>query len=351
MKQQFLQTPAQFLSHFFSPINFNLTNPNLPILDIQYQLLQYLNVFLNFISLDNLYINTIIISFPVFAGSIALFNIFYELYKKPLPAFCTLLLPSVLFWTSELYKDGLLYAAIGYFVYLFLKQKKLTFKTILLLLFCCIIILASRTNTMLTFLPAILFLMFTEKMMVGRKKAILLIMAITVLFIIAGNYMLHEGLLYHICERQKNFHSLTGGSRMYLPVLEPTLKSLLSVFPIALFNGFFQPLPGTGGKFIYTAFAIEQIAIWIIVFYGIYLMIKRKKQLSNFEIACLLFVLPGLIICGYIIPFAGAIIRYRSIYLPFLIVPFLNIISTGGIGSNINNWLDAHIMVKDKTAS
>ncbi|HXB91306.1 MAG TPA: hypothetical protein VNU72_03415, partial [Puia sp.] len=42
-----------------------------------------------------------------------------------------------------------------------------------------------------------------------------------------------------------------------------------------------------------------------------------------FAMACLVFAFITLVQIGMIIPFAGAIVRYRSLALPFLLAPFL----------------------------
>src|SRR5258708_1087520 len=55
---------------------------------------------LNWLSFDDLYINTLLFSFPVFLGSVALVRVFRDRFPgDPLTALSVLLLPSPLFWT------------------------------------------------------------------------------------------------------------------------------------------------------------------------------------------------------------------------------------------------------------
>jgi hypothetical protein len=145
-----------------------------------------------------------------------------------------------------------------------------------------------------------------------------------------------------LSSRQHEYQSLTGNSRIPLPLLEPTWNSLCQVLPDALFNGLFQPIPGAGGQKIYLFFSLELYAIWIIVMIALYFRFIHKTtapfrsnpspskptSLSprHFSIACLLLAIPGMLLIGYIIPFVGAIVRYRSIYLPFLLAPCLTIL-------------------------
>ena len=347
-KQELLHHPLTFLSRIFSAGWFNVTDTNQPLLDIQYQLLQYVNAFLDVVSFDNFYINTLLFSFPVFAGTMALFKVFYTAFNKPLPAFCIFLLPSVLFWTSVVYKDSLFYMAIGYFFYYLLQPGKSIWRKGFLVLLCTALMFISRANALITLLPAVLFFLLAEKQLIGKMLSLAIVIAVTLGIAIVLNMLVPGGLLHGISERQKDFQSLAGGSRIYLPTLEPNAASILSVFPVALTNGFFQPLPGAGGKSIYTAFSAELLFTWAIVLFGSLLMARKKTiRFSNFDIACLLFALPGMIIIGYMVPFAGAIIRYRSIYMVFLLAPFLNIIGSYPVAivPSINNWLCSNVMV------
>jgi hypothetical protein len=354
LKQLLLTNPIQFFTGFFSNAGqFNIADTSQPMLGVQYNILVYLNVFLDCISFNNLYINTLLFSFPVFAGTVALFKVFYAAFNKPLPAFCTLLLPSVLFWTSVVYKDGLFCMAIGYFCYYLLQAGKPLRKGILLLV-CIAVIVLSRANALITLLPAMFFLFLTEKKMLGKPMAFCLSIASVIVTAIIFNMVMTEGILTAVCERQRDFRALTGGSRIYLPALAPTAGSFLAVFPVALVNGFLQPLPGAGGKSIYTAFSVELLVIWAIILFACWLLIRKKTfRFGSFGISCLLFALPSLTIIGYMVPFAGAIIRYRSIYLPFLLAPFLNIICNYPVTAvqAVNDWLWRNVMVTEiKTA-
>ena len=348
-KRQLLDHPGKFISHTFSSSLFNITDPNLPLLDIQYQALQYLNAFLNIFSFDNFYINTLLFSFPVFAGTVALFKVFYVKYNKALPAFCTILLPSVLFWTSVIHKDSIFFMAIGFFLYCLSRPVKPVWRKGTLLFCCAIVMFFSRANALITFLPAILFFIFTDKKIFSKKISFAFITASIVVLTIAVNLLSHGTLLQKISEKQKDFQSLNGGSRIYLPLLEPTTKSVLSVLPVAIVNGLFQPLPGQGGQAIYAAFSAELLLVWLVILYACWLMlIKKQLRFSNFDLTCLLFSLPGLIIIGYLIPFVGAIIRYRSIYFPFLMAPFINILCSYPVAfaHAINQWLEKHVMIE-----
>jgi hypothetical protein len=76
----------------------------------------------------------------------------------------------------------------------------------------------------------------------------------------------------------------------------------------------------------------------------LYAVVARPFKFSVFGVGCLVFALLGMLIIGYIIPFAGAIVRYRSIYLPFLLAPFLDILRELPVVQQCNSWLGRKIM-------
>src|ERR1700733_8725211 len=83
---------------------------------LPYNVVVFLHVIFNFFSFGNLYINTLLFSFGVFAGSIALFRAFRGfLGNGLLSGACALLIPSTLYWTACVYKEGLIYLSLGFF--------------------------------------------------------------------------------------------------------------------------------------------------------------------------------------------------------------------------------------------
>jgi hypothetical protein len=331
MKQQLLTHPLQFFSGLFSTEeNFNFTNNHLARFHFQYEFMKYLNVFLDLFSFNNFYINSLLFSLPVFFGKIAFFKVFKALFKNNLLcAFAAIAIPSTLFWTACIHKDALAFLATGFFYYYL--HKLLTSnshaKKYLLCLFFFTMIFLSRYNLLIALLPAVLFWILAEKEYAAKPFIIAVFIITGLVLLFLPQQMLHTGVLENISERQKEFQQLTGNSRIYLPVLEPTAKSFLSLLPIAFVNGFFQPFPGTGGKTFYLFFSIELLAIWLMIIYSCVLLLKKgAPRLSNFDYSCILLCGIGMLAIGYTIPFAGAIVRYRSIYLPFLAAPFINIL-------------------------
>ena len=350
---------------------------------LPHNLIECLHVILNFLSFDNLAINTLFFSFFTLAGAIALFRVFADRFPNDwLSAACVLLLPSTLFWTSCILTEGILYTILGFFF--FHLNKLLTsdtvtanpattqslaanppspFRRTLLCLFLLATAIFFRPAIAIGLLPATGCWILLAKGMSRQRLAIILLSAIAAATVLAGILPgLYSPVLSQLSIRQREFQELSGNSRIYLPMLQPTWSSVAHVLPAALVNGFFQPLPGSGGQAIYGAFSLELILIWGIIIASLYQTFSHSRNpsslsaapslrtgkpgpysLSPFALSCLLFSVLAMGLIGFIIPFVGSIIRYRSIYLPFLLAPFLHNLRYSSGPAALNNWLKAKI--------
>ncbi len=351
MKQEFIKHPLHFVSRIFTNESYlNLTGSNDVRFQIQYEFMKYINLAFNFISFDNFYINTLIFSLFTFFGNIALFRFLKSFYfNNVLSAFMSIIFPSTLFFTSCIHKDGLLYMSMGFVCFYFYRLlKNRTLRNILCCLVFVLISFVARPNIYIAFLPAAFFWLLSNQSSYFRPHILYLAtLTVIVSLLFADNYF-NWGIIQTISNRQAEFRSLTGNSKIYLPALAPTFESIVSVFPLALLNGFFQPLPGSGGQIIYTLFSIELMVCWLLVGYSVYVVFRNKYfRFEKFDHACILFCLSGMIMIGYIVPFAGAIVRYRCIYLPFLMVTFINLlVKSNQYPARIaNSWLLKNMMV------
>ena len=83
MKADLLASPSFFFARYFDTSIDGYWDY------FQYSLIETLNMLLDFVSFDNMYINSLIFSFCVFAGSIALFRTFMKVFNENLLASLT----------------------------------------------------------------------------------------------------------------------------------------------------------------------------------------------------------------------------------------------------------------------
>ena len=125
-----------------------------------------------------------------------------------------------------------------------------------------------------------------------------------------------------IVMRNKEFIKLGGNSMLPQPSLESNFKSFLYNTPNALNHTLARPYLHEVTSFTYFLSAIEIISLWIILFVWFF---RFKENPYKHEVV-MFFAMISLILIlltGYIVPQIGAIVRYRSIFLPFLIVPIM----------------------------
>ena len=303
----------------------------------------YVQMILDLFSFDHLDINTLLFAFPVFLGTVALFRtVRHRLPDDPLTAFTFFLLPSVLFWTSCIHREGILYMLLG-FLLLGLHRMmtgSFTVGRLLRSLACFILIVYFRSAFALTLLPAIFAWCWLEKPTTRpllTKMAAAAAAALVLILFLPGIHIPQT-----LAAWQKEFYDLQGHSRLPLPALDGSWASLFRILPAAALNGFFEPLPGAGGQPVYLAFSIELLIIWVIAL----LALLRRGRPSSFSVFCLVFALTGMLLIGMFVPFAGTIVRYRSIYLPFLLAPCLHSLSTIRALRRLNSWLTLHAFYK-----
>jgi hypothetical protein len=316
---------------------------------ISHNAITFIQIILDWLSFDNMYINTLLFSFPVFFGNTALYRVFRRQFPgSPLSAATAFLLPSTLFWTACIHREAVLFMLLGLLFYWLDKARLRSFPSdrwrpsglgacpaAASPIAAFLAIVFFRFAVAIILIPAVLAWLLTLRPPTRRQGWIIGGIGAALLVLFIAFPQLSAGLLDSITAQQHSFMVLKGNSILYLPTLEGTWSSLLRAIPTALRNGFFEPLPGSGGQRIYQLFSLELLCIWAIAAAA---LVKRSTP-SPFSLCCMILALIGMFQIGLIIPFAGAIIRYRSIYLPFLLAPCLFSLRNWQPFLTFNTWL------------
>lgn len=342
MKADLIASPAVFFGKYFN------TGANGFWSYFQYSMIETLNMLLDFISFDNMYINSLIFSFFVFAGSIALFRMFLKVFEgKVLPALTALLVPSTVYWTACIHKDGILFCLLGFLLLSVatMIEKGVSIRNLLLSFILLLGVGVFRSYVLLGLLIPLLIWWAAAKWNFSNRNALLFGVGLMLAGLICSTFF--EGrvnVLNTLAMQHGVFNKMQGGSKIYFPVLQPTALSFLACLPYAFLNGFVQPLPGVGGQMIYLIFSAELMVIWFLVIWS---LVRKGRRIAenSFSIACLTWVALNFLLIGYTVPFAGTIIRYRSIFLPFLLAPFLLIFVKVDMVERINTWLKRRLFL------
>ncbi|MCU0374759.1 MAG: hypothetical protein MUF24_05575 [Chitinophagaceae bacterium] len=329
MYQAFWQSPADFpnyLRQMFTITDFNIGSTQSDFVRTAFDGIKIIHFLLNFFSGGQVYTNIIL-----FNGLAALLFLraWVYLYRATQQWATGLLLwvyPGSFFFTSVILKEGIEWVLLALLIPVLCKvsAKKaslwwpLQVAALFLLMFFYKYLIAVTLAACLT--AALLI------SRLGRWRPFILAGLVAVaLLVFFGAKWVHPklNLPAYIVERRLEFEKLEANSSWQMQPLEPGWQSFGKALPEAVRHVAFSPLPGEGGKSIYLIFSFEILLFWALV--AVSFFSNRpplpRGHISALGWAVLLFSLANLLIIGYSITNVGAVIRYRSIFLPLLLWP------------------------------
>jgi len=128
-----------------------------------------------------------------------------------------------------------------------------------------------------------------------------------------------------VTDKQAAFFTLpVASTQIKLDTLYPNFKSFVSNAPQAFNHLLLRPYPVELPAKSLLPINIELILYQILFIFFLFLKTGREESENNaFTFFGIFFALTMFLFIGYIMPNLGSIIRYRSIYLPFLLTPVI----------------------------
>ncbi|MES1214198.1 MAG: hypothetical protein ABUT20_01675 [Bacteroidota bacterium] len=287
-----------------------------------------LSVF-NIFTLGYYYVNVIFQSFITLLGPIAVYRVMTDVFpnKKISILLAIFLVPSFLYWTSGIHKEGLIFTGMGlviYSVYFGVKENKFGIKRILSLVVGLLLILALRNFLIVIIVPAILVWVLSNRWPKYNLAFFCSIyFLLGVLFFTVRYISPRLDFPQAVVDKQQAFIKLQGGiSSIPIRELEPNAISFLRNTPQAINLSTLRPFPADVHHILSLAAAIE---IDSLLFLFLLFLLSRKNNVrsKNFILFCIFFSFSFLLAIGFSVNNLGAIVRYRSIILPLLVVPMI----------------------------
>jgi hypothetical protein len=286
-----------------------------------------MNTLLRFISFGNYYIHLLFFIVMGFVGKIFI----YQTLKKYIPTthhilwlFTVFLIPSVVFWTSGVLKEGPLFLLLGLIVYYLDKvycSPKKTHNYLILLLLAYLMVFI-KFYVVLFMIPAILWVIQVQLTQINKWK-LLIFNAIFYILIIQIWHWIHPrwSLLTILHAKKNDFEGLAqleaANSYIQTYALDKNIVSFILNIPQGLFHALFQPLLWKCNTiFMWIAFFENTILLIFVLFLLFY---SKQKQNTSHGIFALWYALCFLIITGMITPIAGSLVRYKIPALSFLL--------------------------------
>lgn len=284
---------------------------------------------LNIFSFGHYYVNVIFYSFITLFGAMAVYKVMSDIFpgKKLTILLATFLVPSFLYWTSGLHKEGLIFTGISlivYSIYFGTKKNRWGYKRIICLVTGLLLLLVLRNFLLVIIVPAIIAWLSANK---WPKYGLAIFASIYVLFGVLFFTARYANPRFDfpqaVVNKQQEFIQLKGGnSSIPIKELEPNAISFLKNTPQAINLSTIRPYPSDVRHILSLAAAIEINAL-LLLFVFFLIWHRNGIRSRNLIYFCIFFSFSVLLAIGFSVNNLGAIVRYRSVIMPLLVVPML----------------------------
>lgn len=284
------------------------------------------NAIANLGTWGNAWANAVLMAFISYCGIVLLYKAFKPIVSNPWLVLGGLLcVPSVWFWTSGIHKEAMALFTLALATYGMARiylQGWLP-KYMLFVGLGLVGTLLIRDFLVLLLLPLLLAQVFSPVLHSGRVWVYLGIIAFTLL---VGSYVplvKNQTVLQQIAYKQQQFTALrAGNSNIALPAMQPSLTGLAANLPHALYNQFIAPFALPKSSHFYWPALVDHTWFLLVFVAGLFTirqpLLEKPPLLTAFFFGLMLLVLIGLIV-----PNLGALLRYRSLAIPFMLLPLI----------------------------
>lgn len=287
------------------------------------------NALIHFFSGGYYYVHAVFFAFFSMIGLVALFRVFYALYPQYRKAWAILLflLPSIIFWLSGGHKESLSILCLGGILLPFVGSLHTgwTIKRGMVLILAFSFLFLLRFYLAFLLIPALCCWYWTARhpRFAFAKYVSLYLVGVSIL---VGASLLSERTNIFKKIATTNYYFVmygTGNGDIPRDVLEPHWQSAFVNAPSGLWNALVRPYFWEGTSWRQTISGVDTSILFL--FTVICLLFNRFRTVSHrpFLYFCLFFTLSYLSFIGLIVDNLGAIVRYRSVILPFWLAIFI----------------------------
>ncbi len=285
----------------------------------------------NIFSFGNSWTNTIFFELFTMTGLLSLYKTFANYFpnKKVFLLIALFGIPSTLFWSSGISKDGFNLTCIG-LLFLCLNDlvsKEFSLIKVVIATLSILSLLAIRGYEITIMLPGLIAMYWVYKKPKQKilKYSVCYFLSIAFFFIIEQN--LNLGFLNFIVQKQNQFIENGLGKSMLQPLaLAPNWQSFLFTAPHALYRALFRPNIfqfNSGHEFIYAIIH----TLYLLMCLGLAsLYILFRKSISNLALFCIYYSVAMMVFIGWEVPNVGAMVRYTSCAYTFFTLFFVLIV-------------------------
>jgi len=273
-------------------------------------------------------VHVVFISFMSLVGIYNMYRFFEPSFNGDKILLITFLFftPSIVFWYSGLHKEAVVILALGFILnsYQHLIMQDFKIRWVVAIVLGSLLLILVRFYVFALFMPGLIALFLTYQFKTIPKLylfasiyTVFLLSAITVHFYFPNLSPFQEMMI-----RQEFFINTPGASSYAIPPLDGSFTTTFLNPQAAFVNSLTHPVPMdcVTASFLCFLAMIESYIILAVLILAIF-KIKWKRLMNNEIINyCLFSSLTLLILIGLVVNNAGALVRYKSIILPFLLI-------------------------------
>ena len=282
-------------------------------------------------SFGNYYTNVIFYSFLTLFGPFCMYKVMKDVFpgKNIQVTIAIFFIPSFIYWTSGIHKEGLIFTGISIIVYSFyflLKEKRFNYRRVTYILLGLFLLTLLRNFLLVIIIPALIAWFIAARFQKPPLKTFTYTyIFFAVIFFLAKYISPRFDFPNIVVSKQREFLDMYGGSMVPVEELNPSTWGFIKAIPQALSLSTLRPYPGDIQHILSLAAAIE--IDFILLLFVLFLFYRQPTHINKpFIYFCLFFSFTTLLSIGYTVNFIGAIVRYRSILLPFLVTPIVALI-------------------------
>lgn len=264
------------------------------------------------------YYNVHVVFFNIlsFTGVAFLYSAFKdELKEKRFLILASLLLiPSVVFWTSGIHKDGLSLLGIGMILYSVKKRIKYSGENIIAGILGILLLYIVRSYILLILFPLVFVYIIFEK----KKNKLIVFYGSTfiafILFILlVSSLTTTVSPFSKLIWWQSAFKAIPATENtISLPSLQPKAASFFEIIPVSINHSFLQPLPWKAINFYQFVIGMQEMILFFLLVLLIFYSIIKRQVFSHLFYLSLGYTISLYALLGIIVPNLGALSRYKS---------------------------------------
>jgi hypothetical protein len=285
----------------------------------------------NIFSRGDYYINSLFFNFLVFFGHVILYRLFIKAFpgRQTWVIIGCFLLPSTLYFVSGIHKDGIVFltlAVLIYSVHQSLSKNRFTTKRLSLIMGSLLLLFLVRNFVLLALLPALFAWILSARSKWSTAITFFGVYLLNVLLFFSISLVIPKiNPPEIIVKKQTDYKNLpVANTQIELTPLQPNFKSFVTNSPQALGHVLLLPYPGVQPVNSLLPFSFE-LFFYLFLLLRLHFFRGKNAVMVNkpFLFFLLFFTFTVFLFIGYVVPNIGSLVRYRSLYFPFVITPLL----------------------------